>query len=485
MRLHLKNIHAILLIGILVCGFSIRLYKFNNPIADWHSWRQADTSAVSRNFITHGLDLLHPTYDDISNIQSGKDNPRGYRFVEFPIYNIFQAMFFKLFGILTLEQWGRLVSIISSLFSVYFIYALTTKYSRKEIGLFAAFFYSFLPFNIYYNRAILPDSTMVTAILAGTYFFDLWIEKNIKLKTENLQQTLPLFLLAVVFTSSAFLLKPFALFFTLPIVYITYKHFGLHFLKKWELWIFALLSLAPFVLWRLWISQYPEGIPANTWLLNGNGIRFRPAFFRWIIYERIAKLIHGYAGIIFPLLGLYQLKQTKNQGFFVSFALASILYTIVFATGNVQHDYYQILIMPTIAIFCALGTFFLYSFGNKLIGWGSLLIVIIVMFFLSYLQVKDYFNINNYAIVEAGLKADKILPKEALVIAPYNGDTSLLYHINRKGWPAFQKSTEELIEMGASFIVLVNPTAQDRKDYSEKFSIIESEKNFIIVRLKR
>ena len=76
---------------ILIAGFVVRLYRFDNPIADWHSWRQADTSAVSRNFVQNGFDLLHPKFEDISNVPSGLDNPNGYRFVEFPIYNAFQA----------------------------------------------------------------------------------------------------------------------------------------------------------------------------------------------------------------------------------------------------------------------------------------------------------------------------------------------------------------------------------------------------------
>src|SRR5207302_6010614 len=58
------------------------------------------------------------------------------------------------------------------------------------------------------------------------------------------------------------------------------------------------ICVLPLVLWRQWILQYPEGIPANAWLLNGNGIRFRPAFFRWIFYERLTKLISGYLGIV-------------------------------------------------------------------------------------------------------------------------------------------------------------------------------------------
>src|SRR3989344_2019447 len=101
-----------LFILLLILGFVLRLYRFDNPIADWHSWRQADTSSVSREFVKNGFDLLHPKYHDLSSQTGGRlPNPQGFRFVEFPIYNLLQGGFFSIFGIFTLEQWGRFVSI--------------------------------------------------------------------------------------------------------------------------------------------------------------------------------------------------------------------------------------------------------------------------------------------------------------------------------------------------------------------------------------
>ena len=93
----MKKIEILLLILILVGAFAVRLYHFDWPLADWHSWRQSDTSAVSRNFVNKGFDVLRPKFDDLSKGVSLIDNPQGYRFVEFPIYNVAQAGLFKLF----------------------------------------------------------------------------------------------------------------------------------------------------------------------------------------------------------------------------------------------------------------------------------------------------------------------------------------------------------------------------------------------------
>lgn len=83
-----KQTITIVLFLILILAFGLRLYKINNPVADWHSFRQADTASVTRNFVNEGINLMMPRYDDLSNIQSGKDNPQGWRMVEFPVYNL-------------------------------------------------------------------------------------------------------------------------------------------------------------------------------------------------------------------------------------------------------------------------------------------------------------------------------------------------------------------------------------------------------------
>ncbi|TAK93195.1 hypothetical protein EPO05_07245, partial [Patescibacteria group bacterium] len=173
-----KNVSVFVLATILLLGFVVRLYRFDNPVADWHSWRQADTSSVSRNFAKDGFDLLHPRMDNISNVQSGLENPQGYFFVEFPLYNAAQAGLYKLIGVLTLEEWGRLLSIVSSTLSTLFLFLIVARHSNKTVGLFAAFFYALTPYNIYYGRTILADTSMVMAMLGGIYFFDLWVDTN-------------------------------------------------------------------------------------------------------------------------------------------------------------------------------------------------------------------------------------------------------------------------------------------------------------------
>ena len=262
--------------------------------------------------------------------------------------------------------------------------------------------YLLLPFNIYFTRVILPDPMMVTLYLASINFFEM----------NNL-------LLGIIFGALAVMVKPMAVFFLLPIIFIYWKQWKKLFL------IFLGIGL-PFFLWRIWSYRFPEGMPASKWLLNGNGIRFKGAFFQWMFGERIGHMILGSWGV-FPLLeGIL-----ASSGFWLMWVFGALLYIVVFATGNIQHDYYQIPIMPVIAIMLAIGISKAQSLAKKFV----MLICVLFMLAFSWYQIRGNYQINHYSIVNAGKAVNRVTPKDAIILAPYNGDSALLYQTNRRGFP--------------------------------------------------
>lgn len=477
-----KKLEILALFLIILGAFVVRLYKFNAPIGDWHSWRQSDTSSVSRNFVRNGFDVLNPKFDDLSKGVSLIDNPQGYRYVEFPIYNVMQAAGFKYLGYFTLEQWGRLITIFSTLASIVFIYLLVKRHINATSALFAAFFFGFIPYSIYYGRTILPDQTMVTTVLAGIYFFDLWINTP-KLKVYDYR-----FILVLVFTISALLLKPFALFFTLPMMYLAFEKFGKSFVKKWQLWVFLILSLTPLGFWQVFMRQHPEGIPRNDWLFNGNGIRFKGAFFHWLFGERIGQLILGYFGLPIMILGILR-KVSQREGFiFYTFILSSLAFMTVVATGNIQHDYYQILIIPTLAVFFGKGADMIIKnvsgVFSKYMSLVTLFVCIAFMFAFSWFEIRDFYNIQHPEIVVAGDAVNKLTPKNAKIIAPYGGDTTLLYHTGRRGWPVFDRALPDFIKQGATHMLFVNPT-EPELNFKNYFETLDKGDKYIIYDLTK
>lgn len=470
---HLSSVTIFILI--LLLAFVVRLYKINTPLGDWHSWRQSDTSAVTRNYIKYGFDLLRPHFDDLGNIPSGKDNPQGYRFVEFPIYNALTASIFKILPVFNIEIWGRLVSIFASLGSLIFLYLITKKYLGEKTALFSTFFFAFLPYNIYYSRVILPEPHLVFTSLASIYLLNKYLERE---KTY-------FYLLSIVFFAFALLIKVSAIFLLPVILYLFYQKYGWKFVLKLKVIAFILATFLPILLWRQWMTQFPEGIPAFDWLLNGGNIRFRPAFFRWILYERLTKLILGYGLLPILLIGFfYKLKKTPVIFYF--WFLGLTLYVTVIARGNVQHDYYQTLLIPLICIFLGRGVDIIIKLPvifkiRSLLMPCALLLVAIGIYF-SWQILKTYYWINNPKIVKAGIAVDKLTPETSKIIAPYGGDTTFLYQTNRQGWPqGFE--IEDKIKKGADYYVNINVSDPETLYVMGKWQTIKKTEDYVIVKL--
>lgn len=97
--------------------------------------------------------------------------------------------------------------------------------------------------------------------------------------------------------------------------------------------------------------------------------------------------------------------------------------------------------------------------------------------------MRGYYQVNNPAIIEAGQRADIILPKDAKVVAPYGGDTTFLYQTNRPGWPVMTGSIDDMIKLGATHYVSVN-FDEDTKQVMEKYPVLEKTERYVIVALK-
>ena len=479
----MSPIQKIILVLTLIFGLSLRLYHLQAPVADWHSHRQADTASVSKIYLQNGLDWLHPRYHDLSDVQSGQANPQGWRMVEFPIYNAVSVGFQNLFHP-GLEVSSRLVSIIFSLGSALVIFFLVFRLTGQFLPAFLSLaVFLLLPFNIYYSRTILPEPMAVFFMVLTVYLFPI-----------NLY-------FSALAMAAAILLKPYTAIIIFPTLLL------ISFQKKYffSLISFFLISILPFAAWRLWIHQFPAGIPSSDWLFNnattatfpvwfhGHNlsflnrlVAFRPHWWRWLFFDRIGNLITGAFGLIPLFLGLAY-KKNKIQPMSFSLISGVFLYFVIVAQGNIQHDYYQVLIVPILSILSGLGYYYLINFLFKSRFLSFLLTFIIALFsvYFSWDQIKGYYQIDRPQIVQAGQTAQKFLPANSLVIAPYTGDTAFLYQTGFSGWPVEIYDIPQIISQFPDrpiYLVSVN-----YDDYTNsliaKYPTIYKNNDYIILKL--
>jgi len=352
------------------------------------------------------------------------------------------------------------------------------QYFGKRAAIITGFFFAVLPFNIFWSRTILPEPTMVFFSTGLVYFFDRWIST----------QRIRFYLAALIFVIAALLIKPTAAFVAFPLAYLVWRKWRFQAVKKPLIYIFVVLAITPLLWWRWWVGHFPEGVPAFTWLFNGDGIRFKGAFFWWLFGERIVKLILGFWGAPLLILGLLVRPGKKEGWLFHWWIFGMLVYLVVFATGNVTHDYYQILLIPILVIFLAKGTeFLLGEEGKKLFPLvtriGVLVISVSLMLALGWRQARDLFNINHPEIVEAGREFNRLISSNKVtVVAPYGGDTAFLYHTGKPGWPVMEGTIDDMIAKGAHYYISVNFDNTTNEIITEATDPLGSKKGFTLIK---
>lgn len=481
-----------LLLGFLVfIGGVLRLYKIDTPLADWHSWRQADTASVTREYFKHNYSFLQPHYHDLSNIPNGLDNPEGYRMVEFPLVNWIIAQYLLAVPTANLVVSSRFASLMATLISICALYWLSWRLSKdKRIAVSSALAFAIIPYSVFYSRVILPEPFMVMMSLVSIFALVEWAEN----RTNSLALSLFWLLITWLSFSLALLLKPSAIFFSPVLMAIPFAYFGWQAVLFWELWILP-SALLPLLGWRWWIAQFPEGIPAFSWLFNGNGIRLKPAWWRWLFADRLGRLILGYWGSIFVITGVISKSANTSRRWLLNnssfdfitivWLISTLAYMIVFATGNVQHDYYQIQIIPIICLLVAKGIVWLLDLKttHRAATAVTVMAVVVLSLAFAWYEVQGYYNINNPAIVEAGAVVNELTSPDAKIIAPYGGDTAFLFQTNRTGWPV-GGLIDQRIKQGATHYV---STALDdeTKLLLTQYATVAQTDNFILLDLTK
>ena len=227
-----KLIYLILLFALL-----IRLFHINFPISGLHAWRQADTGAIARNFYENRYNILYPQID-------WRGNTQGYVESEFQLYPYLVSILYFVFGMN--DMWGRLLSVIFSVFTIYGLYVLTKKILSERIALWSAFIYTIIPLNIYYSRAFMPESMMLMCIVYGIYFFYEWIENE---KSKYL-------IYSCIFISLSILLKIPTLYIGLPLVYLAFSKYRIKFLTNTKLLVICNTRFAPGYIMVLPCTQF-------------------------------------------------------------------------------------------------------------------------------------------------------------------------------------------------------------------------------------
>lgn len=426
--------------------FLMRLpYIDNAPAESVDMWRQADTESIARNFINHRFNIFYPQFN--------YDGPLpNYIQLEFQITPYLIAILYKIFGYHYFL--ARLVPTVFFMISVYYLYKLIKKIYSVEMAWITIFVYSIIPLNIFYSRAIMPESAVLCFFNGAFYYFYKWYE------TENKSSLF----LSGIFTAMAILQKTPAIFIGLAMLFMCIDKYRMNFLKKWELWAFAAIALATPYVYTKWAGSIAEFTFVSDIGFKHIIPKFLTSFYsrEAINFYKLA-LPSGFTVLllIFTAAGLFTLRNRKERP--IIYLFIAVMLEVVFIVSVIKFKYYLILLTPIVAILSGKMIYIIFSRGK--IG---LILVIFILAFVTHSSIdliKDDFNIQD-SVVEFGKIVDKYTDEDDLIVIGTLDPTRLSIS-NRQGWRAnidlydyipkdIEGEVNYFIENGAKYFIVEN-----------------------------
>src|SRR6266478_8502836 len=204
-------------IALSILAVAVRLFSINQPYIDRWSWRQSDVAAIARNFKENGFHFAYPQID-------WAGDAAGYVGTEFPILPFVAAICYKFAGV---HEWiGRLQAVIFFAASLPFFFLLVREIFGDTTAIWATFFYSFAPLNVFAGRSFMPDVPSLSLALIGLYFFLRWID----------DQRSRSFCTAAALISLSILIKLPTATIGAPLLYLTWQKFRWNLFRQPSLW---------------------------------------------------------------------------------------------------------------------------------------------------------------------------------------------------------------------------------------------------------
>jgi 4-amino-4-deoxy-L-arabinose transferase-like glycosyltransferase len=450
---------AKLVLALWILAVAARLIFVNQPYIDHWSWRQSDVAAIARNFYEGGFRFAHPQID-------WAGDATGYVGTEFPILPFAAAICYKFAGI---HEWiGRSQAVIFFAVSLPFFFLLVREIFDSTAALWATFFFSFAPLNIFAGRSFMPDVPSLSLAIIGLYFFLRCVEhravlcepspesfrgwtdtgQNVRW-AHRLQAYVPFFASAVAISLSILIKITSAVIFV-PLAYLVVtgiadlgfrrglRGVGQDQRSRLQLLLFIAIILLPSAIWYWHAHQIAERFYPHHFFGAG-GVRIESLGWYWGIARQIGTSSLTPVLAIMALIGLFVAPRGKCGGLFDWWLAAMVLFVVLVGYGN-RHPWYQLPLVPIAAAFAgAACAFFAPKISSRLAAVGLSILLASSFAILSYVYVRPLYESSAAQLRDAGFKLNKITAPDALIVAADTGDPTIFYYARRKGWHYLEK----------------------------------------------
>jgi hypothetical protein len=433
---------------IVLFGFFARAATYKAPLLDHHGWRQADTASIARNFYRERLNIFYPQVDQRGAREVGYVET-GLELFAFVVALIATATGFH-------HEIGRVLSATFFIGSCLLTFAFVRRRYGERTALIAAYLYAFgFPLMLFMERAFMNEAMLVFLSLAALTCTQRYLDRG---------RLLDLAVLLLVTSAIAAVKLPYLVVW-LPILGLFVERYGSRTPARWELFALAALNLIVAALWYM----HAHRLAAETGLSFGLTDKlFDPAVvfsagFPLGIVDRLFGDVLGPIVFVATSVGLYAAVKHRHWcevGGIVGF----VIYVIVVAIGNREHDYYQLAIMPVAPALAALGIVRVTSPEQpsaSSVRRDTVLAVVLALAaiatFMRLASANSWFEYQAYDVELCRAIQAPSQPAERIVFV-YEGNPRLMFCSDRKGWLLDAKdlpSLQETIAAGGRLVVLL------------------------------
>jgi hypothetical protein len=446
-------------VAVLLGALLIRLPLLARPLTASHSdgWRQTDTASIARHFYRNGYQLLYP------QVYWGGSGP-GYAETEFQIHPFVTALLYRGFGE---RVWlGRLVSLIFAMAGLWFFHLLARRVAGSRAAVFGLGFLALAPLHLRYSTAFMPEATVFCFYLAALYFFQRWLDENVRRDLWC----------AGLATATAILVKPTSIQVGLVFLMLLFLRERWRFLARSEIWGFALICVLPGLAWY-WHAREIYLAYGNTFGILSGGDSKLGSLRDWLsisFYRSVFKLerewVFAHGGFLVFLWGAWVCWRRRLSWLPLFGTATAVVYYMAVgryaqASWGIQ---YHIFFLPFAALVVGIGLAELsWSANAAAVSAGVALLVMGFNVGQTYLAL---FERRDEVLSSCGEQLKKLTPPDALVIVSTGAESrhpggpnnyqepGLFFFGDRHGWslPAdwhAPQTVERLRQEGAKYFV--------------------------------
>lgn len=446
---------AVFLIVLLAIAF--RLYRLDVPFVEGHSWRQVTNADITRHFAEGTMNPFLP------RVSWGGLN--GVVGMEFPLLHYLTAIVWRIFGESHIS--GRLVSMAFSIASVVLIFILGRRLFGTAAGRGAAFLFAVSPSLVFFGRAFMSDTPMVTFMIAAVVAWDWYFEQPHPSRA----------VIASALTALAALVKLPAIVVLAPIGGLALSWLGWEAFRNRALWTGCAVAVALIAAWywnadRVFLETgltqavfrpsgtYPADIAPNTFFYTtyhfATAARLLSTEFWLGLTDRFWGLHLTAPGAVGAFIGLFFAWRSGRALPVLLWVLGAFALLVVSAEGQWNHEFHQLPMMPALVLLFGVGAAPLFDgaylkrfmpIGLAVAAMSVVLTTSSVVMFRGSNVIPGLYRpayLTTF-FIDHGNFIQSVVPPDALIItADYRqfgaNSPMLVYYARRQGW-AFDQST--------------------------------------------